>query len=84
MRRRPGSRACRAPPSTRSSRSRPALYFEIQALNEYGTESLSALLFAVERLRATVRAHDLAGFRQMMERGRGYLESRPQPGREPP
>ena len=62
----------------------PALYFEIQALNEYGTESLSALLFAVERLRATVRAHDLAGFRQMMERGKGYLESRPQPGREPP
>ncbi len=34
----------------------PALYFEIQALNEYGTESLTALLFAVERLRATVRA----------------------------
>ncbi len=62
----------------------PALYFEIQALNEYGTESLSALLFAVERLRATVRAHDLAGFRQMMERGRSYLESRPQPGREAP
>ena len=62
----------------------PALYFEIQALNEYGTESLSALLFAVERLRATVRAHDLGGFRQMMERGKSYLESRPQPGRELP
>ena len=60
----------------------PELYFEIQALNDYGTESLSALLFAVERVRATVRSRDLAGFRQMMERGRGYLESRPQPGRE--
>jgi chorismate mutase / prephenate dehydrogenase len=61
----------------------PALYFEIQALNEYGTESLTALLFAVERLRATVRAHDSAGFRQMMERGRADLAGRPQPDREP-
>ncbi|HXQ63375.1 MAG TPA: bifunctional chorismate mutase/prephenate dehydrogenase [Steroidobacteraceae bacterium] len=61
----------------------PALYFEIQALNEYGTESLTALLFAVERLRATVRSQDSAGFRQMMERGRSYLHTRPQPGREP-
>jgi len=60
----------------------PALYFEIQALNEYGTESLTALLFAVERLRATVRSHDAAGFRQMMERGRSYLHTRPQPGRD--
>ena len=61
----------------------PALYFEIQALNEYGTESLTALLFAVERLRAVVRSHDSAGFRQMMERGRSYLAGRPQPDREP-
>lgn len=69
--------------ASRVSEDSPALYFEIQALNEYGTESLTALLFAVERLRATVRAHDAAGFRQMMERGRGYLHTRPQPGREP-
>jgi chorismate mutase/prephenate dehydrogenase len=54
----------------------PALYFEIQALNEYGTESLSALLFAVERLRATVRSHDEAGFTSMMMRGRAYLAGR--------
>lgn len=60
----------------------PALYFEIQALNDYGTESLTALLFAVERLRATVRSHDAAGFRQMMERGRDYLHTRPQPERD--
>jgi chorismate mutase / prephenate dehydrogenase len=59
----------------------PALYFEIQALNDYGTESLSALLFAVERLRATVRSGDAAGFRQMMERGRDYLHTRPNPER---
>jgi hypothetical protein len=29
----------------------PDLYFEIQTLNDYGTESLAALLYAVERLR---------------------------------
>ncbi len=69
--------------ASRVAEDSPALYFEIQALNDYGTESLSALLFAVERLRATVRSHDAAGFRQMMERGRSYLHTRPQPGREP-
>ena len=69
--------------ASRVAEDSPALYFEIQALNDYGTESLSALLFAVERLRATVRSHDAAGFKQMMERGRSYLHTRPQPGRDP-
>jgi chorismate mutase/prephenate dehydrogenase len=55
----------------------PDLYFEIQFLNDYGTESLSALLYAVERLRSVVRAGDLEGFRGIMERGRSYLTSRP-------
>jgi chorismate mutase/prephenate dehydrogenase len=54
----------------------PDLYFEIQRLNDYGTESLAALLLAVERLRSVVRAGDSAGFRALMERGRAYLESR--------
>jgi chorismate mutase/prephenate dehydrogenase len=54
----------------------PDLYFEIQTLNDYGTESLSALLYAVERVRSVVRAHDLDGFRALMTRGRGYLEGR--------
>ncbi len=69
--------------ASRVAEESPALYFEIQALNDYGTESLTALLFAVERLRATVRSRDAAGFRQMMERGKSYLNTRPQPGREP-
>ncbi len=69
--------------ASRVAEDSPALYFEIQALNDYGTESLTALLFAVERLRATVRSHDAAGFKQMMERGRSYLNTRPQPGKEP-
>ena len=55
----------------------PDLYFEIQTLNDYGTESLAALLYAVERLRSVVRANDLDGFRTLMNRGRAYLHSRP-------
>jgi chorismate mutase/prephenate dehydrogenase len=55
----------------------PDLYFEIQTLNDYGTESLAALLYAVERLRSVVRANDLDGFRTLMNRGRSYLHSRP-------
>src|SRR6266404_2484305 len=54
----------------------PDLYFEIQTLNDYGTESLAALLYAVERLRSVVRAQDLEGFRALMTRGKGYLATR--------
>jgi chorismate mutase/prephenate dehydrogenase len=54
----------------------PDLYFEIQTLNDYGTESLAALLYAVERLRSVVRANDLDGFRALMGRGREYLKER--------
>lgn len=54
----------------------PKLYFEIQSLNDYGTESLSALLYAVERLRSVIRAGDEQAFATLMERGREYLGSR--------
>ena len=54
--------------------------FEIQHLNDYGTESLSALLYAVERLRSVVRAGDAEGFAALMERGKQYLTQRPTPG----
>jgi chorismate mutase/prephenate dehydrogenase len=54
----------------------PDLYFEIQTLNDYGTESLAALLYAVERLRSVVRANDLEGFRALMNRGKSYLKDR--------
>ncbi|HET9992774.1 MAG TPA: prephenate dehydrogenase/arogenate dehydrogenase family protein [Kofleriaceae bacterium] len=54
----------------------PDLYFEIQTLNDYGTESLAALLYAVERLRSVVRAGDLEGFRALMTRGKSYLAGR--------
>ncbi len=52
----------------------PHLYFEIQALNDYGTESLTALLYAIERLRSVVRAQDAEGFATLMKRGDAYLK----------
>jgi chorismate mutase / prephenate dehydrogenase len=63
--------------ASRVAKENPDLYFEIQQLNDYGTESLSALLYAVERLRSVVRAGDVEGFRHLMERGRDYLAQRP-------
>ena len=54
----------------------PELYFEIQALNDYGTESLQALSSAVERLRTTVLTRDFGTFRLLMEQGLAYLKDR--------
>jgi chorismate mutase / prephenate dehydrogenase len=62
--------------AARVAQEHPDLYFEIQTLNDYGTESLAALLYAVERLRSVVRANDLDGFRALMTRGRDYLKER--------
>ena len=54
----------------------PELYFEIQSLNDYGSESLEALSQAIERLRAAVLSQDFAAFENLMRRGREYLEDR--------
>ena len=54
----------------------PDLYFEIQSLNDYGTESLAALSHAVERLRTAVISQDFESFAALMRRGREYLEDR--------
>jgi chorismate mutase/prephenate dehydrogenase len=54
----------------------PALYFEIQALNQYGGESLTALADAVLRLQALVANQDAAGFARLMRRGQTYLQDR--------
>lgn len=62
--------------ATRVAQESPDLYFEIQALNDYGAESLEALHQAVEHLRTAVLSRDRAGFVAMMERGRDYLEDR--------
>jgi chorismate mutase/prephenate dehydrogenase len=54
----------------------PALYFEIQSLNDYGLESLESLQRAVERLLAAVRSKDSAGFAALMNQGKAYLDGR--------
>jgi chorismate mutase/prephenate dehydrogenase len=57
----------------------PQLYFEIQQLNAYGTDALTALLNAVGQVRSLVQSGDLEGFRRLMEKGKAYLESRNAP-----
>ena len=52
------------------------MYFEIQALNDYGAESLEALSKAVERLRTAVLSQDREAFVALMRRGRDYLADR--------
>jgi chorismate mutase / prephenate dehydrogenase len=56
----------------------PELYYEIQALNDYGAESLQALSEAVERLRGAVLKRDFATFRTLMQQGQEYLRDRRQ------
>ena len=60
----------------------PSLYYEIQSLNDYGTEALSALMCAVERIRSVVRAGDADGFAAMMERGKQYLSGVGEQGKD--
>lgn len=66
--------------ATNVSRESPELYFEIQHLNEYGEESLKALRAAVEQVCNTVHAHDAAGFKSLMLKGREYLAGRVRSG----
>jgi chorismate mutase/prephenate dehydrogenase len=54
----------------------PHLYFEIQALNDYGAASLTALRGAAERIQQLVQSGDERGFVELMVAGRRYLEGR--------
>jgi chorismate mutase/prephenate dehydrogenase len=54
----------------------PDLYYEIQSLNDYGAESLEALVKAVERIRTAVLSRDHETFVALMRQGRDYLEDR--------
>ncbi len=54
----------------------PELYFEIQTLNQYGSQSLLALQQAVDHLVSAVRDADQAAFTTMMSRGRAYFDVR--------
>jgi chorismate mutase/prephenate dehydrogenase len=62
--------------ASRVAQESPELYFEIQSLNDYGSESLEALSKAVERLRTAVISRDFSAFDALMRRGREYLEDR--------
>ncbi len=53
----------------------PHLYYEIQALNEYGEAPLEALVNAAEQVRDLVESRDEKGFVALMEQGHRYLES---------
>lgn len=54
----------------------PALYFEIQHLNEFGASSLDALERAVATLRATVAEGNQERFTELMQAGQAYTENR--------
>jgi chorismate mutase/prephenate dehydrogenase len=54
----------------------PALYFEIQSLNEYGPAVLAALEQAVTRIRRAVVEGDAEGFIRLMEQGAEYFARR--------
>ena len=54
----------------------PDLYYEIQSLNDYGAESLEALVKSVERIRTAVLSRDHETFVALMRQGRDYLEDR--------
>src|SRR4030095_5232229 len=54
----------------------PHLYFEIQALNDYGAAALHALRWAAERIQRLVESGNESGFVELMAAGRRYLETR--------
>jgi chorismate mutase/prephenate dehydrogenase len=70
--------------ATRVAAENPDLYYEIQSLNAYGEESLSALRAAVERLYRSVHDHDPDAFVDMMRRGHEYLRVRKAALGQPP
>ncbi|HEY5623523.1 MAG TPA: bifunctional chorismate mutase/prephenate dehydrogenase [Gammaproteobacteria bacterium] len=61
--------------ASRVATENPHLYYEIQALNEFGSEPLNALVRAAEHVRDLIADRDQQGFVELMERGRSYLES---------
>lgn len=60
--------------ASRVATDNPQLYFEIQSLNEYGRAPLEALRQAAGRIQTLVETNDEAGFVDLMEAGRAYLD----------
>jgi chorismate mutase / prephenate dehydrogenase len=62
----------------------PRLYFEIQALNEFGLDPLHALRAAVDAILDSVGRGDEEAFVALMDRGRAYFAGRSAAGPEEP
>jgi chorismate mutase / prephenate dehydrogenase len=62
--------------ATRVAAENPDLYYEIQSLNEYGEQSLSALRSAVDKLWHCVHDDKPEEFVALMRRGHEYLQVR--------
>jgi chorismate mutase / prephenate dehydrogenase len=62
--------------ATRVAAESPELYYEIQSLNEYGGESLLALQKSVDTIVSYIKNKDAAGFKNLMQQGRAYLDGR--------
>jgi chorismate mutase/prephenate dehydrogenase len=56
----------------------PHLYFEIQALNDFGLSALQALRDAVERLHTIVAGRDEEAFAALMQQGERHLRTVPE------
>lgn len=54
----------------------PWLYYDIQALNEFGMTSLNALKTSVDRIRSAIENKDADAFVAIMTEGRDYLRGR--------
>ena len=54
----------------------PYLYFEIQSLNEFGSESLDALSSALSQFLTVLKDTNEEGFYSMMKKGEQYLHGR--------
>ena len=64
------------------ARDNPRLYFDIQHLNKFGNEALTAMCESAERVRELIVAGDAEGFVGLMERGQEYFALRRRPGEQ--
>lgn len=62
--------------AARVAEENPELYFDIQALNDYGEAALESLEAAVAEVHRAVASRDADGFRRLFEHGRAWCARR--------
>lgn len=62
--------------ASRVAAENPAMYFEIQSMNDYQQAPYQALIGALDRLRNQVAEKDSQGFQRLMQLGHEYLARR--------